>query len=165
MKTGKYVTDILEQEVVESIWYNNPDDDYFFALASTENKFSILKVKVPNGKISGRTKLSNNIHPGNDTIFIEVHPEKDKVCKLYFLKEVNKSIRLVSQNASTGKTLSFGQVQVDESKRPLMSFNSEIVVRIVQTVSGQQGSSIHVSSESGNALWTSRCDKVSFFLP
>ena len=44
-----------------------------------------------------------------------------------------------------------------------MSFNSEIVVRIVQTVSGQQGSSIHVSSESGNALWTSKCDKVSFF--
>ena len=46
-----------------------------------------------------------------------------------------------------------------------MSFNSEIVVRIVQTVSGQQGSSIHVSSESGNALWTSKCDKVSFFSP
>ena len=73
LKTGKYVTDILEQEVVESIWCNNPDDDYFLALASTENKISILKVKVPNGKISARTKLSNNIHLDNDTICIGIY--------------------------------------------------------------------------------------------
>ena len=79
------------------------------------------------------------------------------------MKEVtgNKTFRLVSQNAVSAKTLSFGQIQLDNFKRPLMAFNSEIVVRIVPTVSGKPGDSIQVSSASGTNLWSTKCDKVS----
>ena len=70
LKTGKYVTDLLQTEVVEAIWSNNPDDDFFFALASTENKLASMKVKVPTGKIS--KKNTHKIDFQNDSFQIQV---------------------------------------------------------------------------------------------
>ena len=166
MKTGKYVTDILQTEVIQTIWSRNPDDDFIFALASSsENKFNVLKVKVPSGKIVKTTKLGPNLNLDKETFQTHVqHDAENEIEKLYFVKEVvgNKSLRLVSQNVVSAKTLSFGQVQFDNFKRPLMDFNSEIVVRIVLSVSGKPGDSIQVSSTSGNNLWSTKCDKVSW---
>ena len=48
-------------------------------------------------------------------------------------------MKLLSQSRDSPKLLSFGEVQMDEMKRPLMSFNSEIVVRVCQTVTGKPG--------------------------
>ena len=70
LKTGKYVTDLLQTEVVEAIWSNNPDDDFFFALTSTENKLASMKVKVPTGKIS--KKNTHKIDFQNDSFQIQV---------------------------------------------------------------------------------------------
>ena len=93
--TRKYVTDLLQTEAVETIWSNNPDDDFFFALTSTENKLTSMKVKVPNGKVS--RKNTHKIHFQNDSIQIQIEPADDKFKKLYYLKEVNKSVKLLSQ--------------------------------------------------------------------
>ena len=164
MKTGKYVTDILQTELIQTIWSQNPDDDFIFALACIENNFSVLKVKVPSGKIVKTIKCGTNLHLDKDTIQIQIqHDQENEIERVYFVKEVtgNKTFRLVSQNAVSAKTLSFGQIQLDNFKRPLMAFNSEIVVRIVPTVSGKPGDSIQVSSASGNNLWSTKCDKVS----
>ena len=164
MKTGKYVTDILQSQVIQTIWSQNPDDDFIFALACIENNFSVLKVKVPSGKIVKTIKCGANLHLDKDTIQIQIqHDLENEIERVYFVKEVtgNKTFRLVSQNAVSAKTLSFGQIQLDNFKRPLMAFNSEIVVRIVPTVSGKPGDSIQVSSASGTNLWSTKCDKVS----
>ena len=67
LKTGKYVTDLLQTEVVEAIWSNNPDDDFFFALASTENKLTSMKVRVPNGKVSKKNTHKIDFH--SDSLF------------------------------------------------------------------------------------------------
>ena len=67
LKTGKYVTDLLQTEVVEAIWSNNPDDDFFFALASTENKLTSMKVRVPNGKVSRKNTHKIDFH--SDSLF------------------------------------------------------------------------------------------------
>ena len=64
------MTDLLQTEVVEAIWSNNPDDDFFFALASTENKLASMKVKVPTGKIS--KKNTHKIDFQNDSFQIQV---------------------------------------------------------------------------------------------
>ena len=164
MKTGKYVTDILQTEAIQTIWSQNPDDDFIFALACNETTFSVLKVKVPSGKIVKTTKCGTNLKFDKDTIQIQIqHDQENEIERVYFVKEVsgNKTLRLVSQNAISAKSLTFGQIQFDNFKRPLMAFNSEIVVRIVPTVSGKPGDSIQVSSASGNNLWSSKCDKVS----
>ena len=71
--------------------------------------------------------------------FFQIQSEDDKFKNLYYLKEVNKSLKLLSQSRDSPKLLSFGEVQMDEMKRPLMSFNSEIVVRVCQTVTGKPG--------------------------
>ena len=133
LNTGKYVTDLLQTEAVETIWSNNPDDDFFFALTSTENNLTSMKVKVPTGKVSRMN--THKINFQNDSIQIQIEPaDDDKFKKFYYLKEVNKSVKLLSQNQDSPKLLSFGEVQMDEMKRPLVSFNSEIVVRVCQTV-------------------------------
>ena len=75
----------------------------------------------------------------SDDIFFQIQSEDDKFKNLYYLKEVNKSVKLLSQSRDSPKLLSFGEVQMDEMKRPLMSFNSEIVVRVCQTVTGKPG--------------------------
>ena len=75
----------------------------------------------------------------SDDIFFQIQSEDDKFKYLYYLKEVNKSVKLLSQSRDSPKLLSFGEVQMDEMKRPLMSFNSEIVVRVCQTVTGKPG--------------------------
>ena len=67
LKTGKYVTDLLQTEVVEAIWSNNPDDDFFFALASTENNLTSMKVRVPNGKVSRKNTHKIDFH--SDSLF------------------------------------------------------------------------------------------------
>ena len=67
LKTGKFVTDLLQTEVVEAIWSNNPDDDFFFALASTENKLTSMKVRVPNGKVSRKNTHKIDFH--SDSLF------------------------------------------------------------------------------------------------
>ena len=136
------MTDLLQTEVVEAIWSNNPDDDFFFALVSTENKLASMKVKVPTGKVS--KKNTHKINFLNDSIQIQIEPADDKFKKLYYLKEVNKSVKLLSQSRDSSKLLSFGEVQMDEMKRPLMSFNSEIVVRVCQTVTGKPGKAIYL---------------------
>ena len=74
-----------------------------------------------------------------DYFFFQIQSEDDKFKNLYYLKEVNKSVKLLSQSRDSPKLLSFGEVQMDEMKRPLMSFNSEIVVRVCQTVTGKPG--------------------------
>ena len=51
-------------------------------------------------------------------------------------------MKLLSQSRDSPKLLSFGEVQMDEMKRPLMSFNSEIVVRVCQTVTGKPGNAM-----------------------
>ena len=71
--------------------------------------------------------------------FFLIQSEGGKFKNLYYLKEVNKSVKLLSQSRDSPKLLSFGEVQMDEMKRPLMSFNSEIVVRVCQTVTGKPG--------------------------
>ena len=71
--------------------------------------------------------------------FFQIQSEDDKFKNLYYLKEVNKSVKLLSQSRDSPKLLSFGEVQMDEMKRPLMSFNSEIVVRVCQTVTEKPG--------------------------
>ena len=74
--------------------------------------------------------------------FFQIQSEDDKFKYLYYLKEVNKSVKLLSQSRDSPKLLSFGEVQMDEMKRPLMSFNSEIVVRVCQTVTGKPGNAM-----------------------
>ena len=61
------MTDLLQTEVVEAIWSNNPDDDFFFALASTENKLTSMKVRVPNGKVSRKNTHKIDFH--SDSLF------------------------------------------------------------------------------------------------
>ena len=64
------MTDLLQTEVVEAIWSNNPDEDFFYALASTENKLTSMKVRVPTGKVS--KKNTHKIDFQNDSFQIQV---------------------------------------------------------------------------------------------
>ena len=70
ISSSRYLKNLLETEVIESIWSQDPEQDHFYALSSLNNEFKVLKVQIPSGNILKKLKWNKNIDVPEKTLKI-----------------------------------------------------------------------------------------------
>jgi WD40 repeat protein len=162
LKTSRYVKDVLEDEVVETIWVSGPDEDYFQALVlTTQDEPSILKVQVPTGKVLKRTKLPPHIKVPDHVhqVHVDQNEQNETIDRIYFVTMVGSVCQIISEKFQSKKHLMFGQVSLDCQNQPLMAFNGTVFAKISKSVSGQSGIKMTVILADGSSTWTKKVEK------
>ena len=164
ISSSRYLKNLLETEVIESIWSQDPEQDHFYALSSLNNEFKVLKVQIPSGNILKKLKWNKNIDVPEKTLKILPDfkvQDDDKVVldRVYFLSKQKNQIQLTCQLNENGKKMNFGQVDLDPKGAPIADFNADIVVKVCQAITGQVGSKIHLYTSLGVTSWSQKLDK------
>ena len=164
ISSSRYLKNLLETEVIESIWSQDPEQDHFYALSSLNNEFKVLKVQIPSGNILKKLKWNKNIDVPEKTLKIRPDfkvQDDDKVVldRVYFLSKQKNQIQLTCQLNENGKKMNFGQVDLDPKGAPIADFNADIVVKVCQAITGQVGSKIHLYTSLGVTSWSQKLDK------
>ena len=164
ISSTKYLKNLLETEVIESIWSQDPEDDHFYALSSLNNEFKVLKVQIPSGNVLKKLKWNKSIEVPEKTLKILPEfkvQEDDKVVldRVYFLSKQKNQVQLTCQLNENAKKMNFGQVDLDPKGIPMADFNADIVVKVCQAITGQVGSKIHLYTALGVTSWSQKLDK------
>ena len=164
ISSSRYLKNLLETEVIESIWSQDPEQDHFYALSSLNNEFKVLKVQIPSGNILKKLKWNKNIDVPEKTLKILPDfkvQDDDKVVldRVYFLSKQKNQVQLTCQLNENGKKMNFGQVDLDPKGAPIADFNADIVVKVCQAITGQVGSKVHLYTSLGVTSWSQKLDK------
>ncbi len=150
IRDEKYVHDILETEVIESVWCPDPLEDIIYALCSTPDQLVVLKTKVPSGVVVKKTQLHTNIHLPERLLAIKTEATpKEGLKRVYFETEKNGAKNLSAQDDSTGKKFNFGSYELHD-------FNSDIVVKLKKSIPDQKTSTLKLqvfSAPLGQQMW------------
>jgi len=164
ISSTKFLKNLLETEVIESIWSQDPEHDHFYALSSLNNEFKVLKVQIPSGNVLKKLKWNKSIEVPEKTLKILPEfkvQEDDKVVldRVYFLSKQKNQVQLTCQLNENAKKMNFGQVDLDPKGIPMADFNADIVVKVCQAITGQVGSKIHLYTALGVTSWSQKLDK------